>query len=116
MKVTVPVEDDSGGQFSGEAVLKPRSKGATAIRREKAPAYVRASNKPPKPKHVLKGLHEKGVFKAEKTFAAIEQEVANLECNFPRSTLMMALGSARFLTRRGTKGNYRWIQKYKPGG
>lgn len=116
MKVSVLVEDDSGQQYRGEIILKPHHRGKMATSQEKAAGHAHASSKPPKPKHALRTLHEKGVFRTEKTFGAVEQEVAKLECNFPKPTLMMALGSAPFLTRRGTKGNFRWIQKYKPGG
>ena len=71
--------------------------------------------KKPKATDAVKAAYEKGVFKTEQNLGAIEKALAGLEFNFPKSTLMMALGSASYLTRRGKTGNFRWIQKYKPG-
>lgn len=115
MKISVIMEDDSGRQFHGEAVLSPRRRGGRSARRGETATHSRASGRAPKPKDALRVIYEKGVFKDEKNLASIQAELAKLEYNFPKSTLMMALGSASYLTRRGTRGNFRWIQKYKPG-
>ena len=115
MRISVLVEDDLGHKFQGEAVLQPQRKASAAPRQRSTSSHSASSGKPPKPKHALKMLYEKGVFKTDQTFGAIEVELGRLEYNFPKPTLMMALGSVPFLTRRGAKGSYRWVQKYKPG-
>jgi len=63
----------------------------------------------------LRKLHQKNVFKTEKEFKVVEEELAKIDCNFPKPSLAKALERAGFLTRHGKRGSYRWIQKYPPG-
>jgi hypothetical protein len=113
MKVSVVVEDDSGHKFHGEVELKPQRKSGKSAHSPKAVA--RASVKGVSAPAAVRVLWEKGKFKTAQTFGEIERELGELEYNFPKNTLTMALGSAAYLTRRGARGSYRWIQKYKAG-
>ena len=114
MKVTVVLEDDSGRRFEGQAVLKGRGRRAKAHSDQGATGPV-AESAPRKPKQALARLHVSGFFKVERKFKEIEIELSKLQCNFPKPTLMMALGSTRFLTRKGLRGNFGWVQKFAPG-
>jgi hypothetical protein len=51
-------------------------------------------------------------FKQALSFPDIQAALGIEGYNFPRNTVMMALQSADFLTRRGGRGNYTWTQKY----
>jgi len=114
MRVKLTVEDNSGRTYRGEAVLDLQSSAKRVQRKE--PKAKHASSDPTEPTPALKRLHEKGIFKTERNFGEVESELAKMDCNFPKASLAKALARADFLTRRGTRGNYRWIQRYKPGG
>jgi len=60
----------------------------------------------------LKFLWRKKFFKEERSFWEIKKEVGKLECNPSDPNLHMALKYAKYLTRRGSKGTYSYIQKY----
>ena len=50
----------------------------------------------------------------EKSFSEIQEEISKLGSNPTSSNLQVALSRAKFLTRRGSKNNYSYIQKYPP--
>jgi hypothetical protein len=60
----------------------------------------------------LKKLWKEKEFLTPKDVRAIEGELARRGYNFNDKKLMMALKSAKFLTRRGVKGNYQHVQKH----
>ncbi|HEX4542491.1 MAG TPA: hypothetical protein VH114_04935 [Candidatus Acidoferrum sp.] len=113
MRVRLTIEDDSGRTYHGEVVLDPQGSAKKVQRKEQGPKH--ASSHPKKPTQALKHLHEKGIFKTEQNLGKVEAELGKMDCNFPKPSLAKALERADFLTRRGTRGNYRWIQRYKPG-
>lgn len=115
MRVKLSIEDDAGRTYQGEIVLDSQGSQKTARRRKAAPKHAHGSSDPTKPAQALKHLHNKGIFKTERNLAAVESELGELDCNFPKASLAKALERADFLTRRGSRGSYRWIQRYKPG-
>lgn len=60
----------------------------------------------------LKILWEKGFFKAAKKQSDIVKHLAGHGYNFTDPELGMALLRAKYLTRRGKKGSYEYIQKH----
>lgn len=48
----------------------------------------------------------------EKTMPEIAKKLQDLGYNFPANTLSMALGKAKFLTRKGSRGTYTFVQRY----
>ena len=54
---------------------------------------------------------EKGFLKPQDV-RSIEAELAQRGYNFTDKNLMMALKDAKFLTRKGAKGNYSYVQKH----
>ena len=113
MKIRVIVETDDDGTYVGEAVLeKQRGKlGKVTIHPEK--------QKPKKMTSVvaLNTLWQKSHFKNQLSLSKIKLVLREqLHSNFPDSTLMMALSSSKYLTRRGARRSYTWIQKYPYGG
>jgi len=114
MKVTLKIEDDSGRTYEGNLVLTPHA-AANRIEKKKSNRSP-VANAPRTPTAALKHLHAQGVFRLERTLAAVEADLSKIDCNFPKASLAKALERAGFLTRRGKRGNYRWVQKYKPGG
>jgi hypothetical protein len=113
MKVILKIEDDSGRIYQGEILLSAQGE-AKKIQRKKEKHAV--SESPRTPAQALRSLHAQGVFKSERALAVVEAELAKIDCNFPKASLAKALERADFLTRRGTRGSYRWIQKFNPGG
>jgi hypothetical protein len=120
MKLSFILKDDSGHIFEGNVDLRP--KGPTAKPsptkdkiRESAHTASAPAGHPRTPTDALRKLHQKNVFKTEKEFKAVEEELAKIDCNFPKPSVATALERADFLTRHGKRGSYRWIQKYPPG-
>ena len=60
----------------------------------------------------LKILWKEKVFFKPKDVKTIEAELEKRGYNFNDKNLMMALKSSKFLTRKGDKGNYLYVQKY----
>jgi hypothetical protein len=115
MKVSLTIEDDSGRTYRGEVVLD--SRGTVKVAREKPTRKhpLHQPSDPTNPTQALKHLHQKGIFKTERDLGAVEGELTKIDCNFPKPSLAKALARADFLTRRGSRGTYRWIQRHKPG-
>src|SRR5208337_4763503 len=112
------VQDNSGNVFEGKVDLHLKKQGIKFAAVSPAPASLPAAattSHPRTPTDALRRLHQKGVFKAEREFKAVEEELAKIDCNFPKPSLAKALERADFLTRHGKRGGYRWIQKYPPG-
>ena len=113
MKARLTIEDDSGRTYHGDVALRLQGVSRKKNRKEAEPQ--RATTDPKKPAQALKHLHEKGIFKTERTLGVVEAELGKMDCNFPKASLAKALERADFLTRRGSRGNYRWIQRFKSG-
>ncbi|MEK7601352.1 MAG: hypothetical protein AAB480_02370 [Patescibacteria group bacterium] len=56
-------------------------------------------------------LWQKGYFKLAKTLAAVDEHLAKDGYNFGASELAHALARAPYLTRKGKRGAYTYIQK-----
>lgn len=64
--------------------------------------------------YLLKQLWHQAFFSGEKNFNDIKTGLGRYGSNPSDPNLGMALGAAKFLTRRGTRGDYRYIQKHAP--
>jgi hypothetical protein len=60
----------------------------------------------------LKVLWKDEVFLAPKSVGSIHTELAKRGYNFGDKNLMMALRASKFLTRKGPKGSYTYVQKH----
>jgi hypothetical protein len=60
----------------------------------------------------VKILWEGRFFRTWQKFGAVEEALAKRENHFPRAVLAKALERASYLTRRGKKGSYEYIQRY----
>lgn len=60
----------------------------------------------------LQHLWEEGFFRAARQGAAIDSHLAKRGNHFSPPELGMALKRARYLTRRGKRGTYAYIQKH----
>ena len=65
---------------------------------------------------LLEEIWNIGFFKSAKSFDQVQKELERLGCNPQRSALQMALSRSSFLTKRGTKGTYTYIQRHAPSG
>jgi hypothetical protein len=57
-------------------------------------------------------LWEEGFFHSWRTANAIDTHLSKIDHHFSPGEIGMALKRARYLTRRGTRGKYEYIQKY----
>lgn len=60
----------------------------------------------------LKILWKEKIFLKPKDMRTIEAELEKRGYNFTDKNLMMALKSSKFLTRKGEKGDYCYVQKH----
>lgn len=60
----------------------------------------------------LKILWKEKIFMKSKDVKAIENELEKRGYNFGDKALMMALKGAKFLTRKGARGSYQYVQKH----
>ncbi len=60
----------------------------------------------------LKLLWKDGQFLGPKDVKTIEAELSKRGYNFGSKNLMMALKDSKFLTRKGPKGGYQYVQKH----
>lgn len=60
---------------------------------------------------VLEILWQEGIFKTWHKFNSISQILEERGNNFPKPELSISLRKANFLTRRGTRGSFEYIQK-----
>ena len=111
MKIRIEVITDDDMVFHGETKL------VRVEKREPDSAGVRET-KTGKVKcpEAVRDLWQNGKFRSSSSFATIKDELSQSGFNFPDNTLMMALSSAKYLTRRGTRGSYRWSQHHPYNG
>ena len=60
----------------------------------------------------LRILWEEGFFRSWKKISEIDQVLGKRDHHFPSRDLGMALQRAKYLTRRGKRGGYEYIQKH----
>ena len=63
---------------------------------------------------LLRELWSQGFFSIERNFKSVKDEFSKLGSNPTDANLGMALSRATFLTQRGKRGSYRYIQKHAP--
>jgi hypothetical protein len=63
----------------------------------------------------LEILWQQRVFRDAKNLGAIREELSRRGYNFNEAHLAKALTRCKFLTRRGSRGAYAYIQKFPPG-
>ena len=112
MKIQIIVSEN-GKTYAGEATLTPTG-GPTKLRPEQRQRTgpTRAN----KPSQALDLLYRTKFFGHARTLGNTVEKLGKDGYNFNSPSVLMALKSKEFLQRRGSKGNYRFIQKYPPSG
>ncbi len=62
--------------------------------------------------NIIKQLWERGFYSEGRSLQDIKSQLSDLGANPSDQNLQMALSRANYLNRRGSKGHYRYIQKY----
>lgn len=111
MKVQI-ILSDNGKTYEGEAILAPttsrkKSDGVPKSRAEGARAR--------KPSEAVEHMYRTRFFTDERTLGEAMKQLGKDGYNFSRQSVHMALMSRAFLQRRGSKGSYRFVQKYPTG-
>lgn len=65
-----------------------------------------------KPSEALRLLWKEKVFFGPKSLSEVEKELENRGYNFTRQAVDMALKGAKYLTRKGRQGDFKYVQKY----
>jgi hypothetical protein len=107
MKIHITITDEKGNSYSGSSDLA-KSSGKTKR------VIPISKSKTKRPSDVIKDLHQEGFFKEEKKLDETAKKLKSKGFNFGRSSVFMALESAEYLKKNGTKGKYKFIQKYPP--
>jgi hypothetical protein len=112
MRVNITVTDDRGNTFEGTAELTKQT--AKKPAKSKTPQLVRKSNAVTGPAGALKKLYNAHFFKTYKSIADVMKKLSEEGINYSIQLVSMALFRAKYLTKKGTKGNYQYIQKQPP--
>jgi hypothetical protein len=67
-----------------------------------------------KPSEAVGLVYRNGFFKESRALPDVLDELRQAGYSFSRQSILMALQAARFLARTGTRGSYRFIQKFPP--
>jgi hypothetical protein len=100
--------------FEGDATLS--EVGSRAGGKTKSPAPKKREGTVTKPAGALDTLYAQGYFASERTLAEVREQLQHNGYNFGASSVLMALQAREYLQRRGSKGSYRFVQKYPAGG
>lgn len=107
MKIHITLTDEKGNSYSGFANLeKSTTKHIPNIQ----------TNKPIKkrPTDIVREAHRENFFKDEKNLDETTKYLKSKGFNFGKSSVFMALQGAEYLKKIGTKGKFKFIQKYPP--
>jgi hypothetical protein len=112
MRVTISITHE-GQRFVGEVELQPAGSGrlpsGSQYREiDEARAVAR------KPSEAVDLVYRNGFFKESRALSDVLNELRHAGYSFSRQSILMALQAARFLSRTGTRGYYRFIQKFPP--
>jgi hypothetical protein len=110
MKIQFRVLHD-GKTFEGEAVLA--EPGSSVVSRRSATTAAISSGSS-KPSGAIDGLYEKRFFGTERTLGTVMEQLRADGYNFGGPSVLMALKSRGYLRRGGSKGSYRFVQKFPP--
>lgn len=110
MKIRISISE-GGRTYEGETVLSEVSprRGPTGDRerRTQKPSVTRPST-------AIDGLYAAGFFATGRTLGETLSKLGSDGFNFSSPSVLMALQAREFLQRRGTKGSYRFVQKFPP--
>ena len=106
MKINITITDEKGNVYEGNALLQKVKKG-------KQKRTVQTSAKRKLPSNVILDLYHEGFFSEEKKLSDVAKKLKQVGYNFGKSSVAMAL-KADYLKQKGTKGKFKFIQKYPP--
>lgn len=104
MNVFIQIKDDNGNIYEGTAILTKQKQASSK------PKSISTTKKTPS--NVLQQIYQDNFFIDNKTLNDVYKKFKELGFNFGRSSVYMALESSNYLKRSGSKGKYRFIQKY----
>jgi hypothetical protein len=114
MKAIIQIVDDAGNAYAGEIVLqKIRLNGEISAKSTATSSKAgRISTTKITCPAAIERLWKKGKFQQPLAYPDVKKGLSGEGFNFPRTTVMMALARAAFLTKRGVQGTYTWTQKF----
>jgi hypothetical protein len=113
MHIQIRVSHD-GKLFEGGATLS--EVGSPAGSQTKNPTPEKPEGVVTKPARALDTLYAQAYFASERTLAEVRAQLLHNGYNFGAPSVFMALVAREYLLRRGSKGSYRFVQKYPAGG
>ncbi len=112
MRVQVRVLHE-GRTYYGEVQLNPTGPEKAVSRPLKIETSI-VNNIATRPSAAVELLYRKGFFKESRKFPDVSNELRKEGYNFSRQSIFMALKAAGFLALTGTRGSYRFVQKFPP--
>ena len=110
MKAEIRILHD-GKVFEGTAVLAELGRKVDLATKNAEPVN---QSRPTKPAGAIDALFGRGYFATERTLSDVREQLRQDGYNFGPPSVLMTLQSKDYLQRRGTKGSYRFVQKYPP--
>jgi hypothetical protein len=110
MQIQIRITHD-GKVFEGGATLSQVLSRSSA---PKKPDHASRHQHATKPAGALDSLYNTGYFANERTLPDVRGQLQQGGYNFGAPSVLMALRSKAYLQRRGSKGSYRFVQKYPP--
>jgi hypothetical protein len=111
MKLHITVTDDVGNTYEAVADLTRTTKNEPSVKKAqkiKAPTTIIG------PAGAIKKLYYENFFKTEKSLEQVMSKLGDKGVNFDVRLVSMALYRAKYLTKKGTRGSYTYIQKHPP--
>jgi len=102
----------NGKSFEGEAALSEVRSGRLHVTEQVTSSSVSKT----KPSGAVDKLYSEGFFTSAQTLGAVVTQLGHEGYNFSAPSILMSLKSREYLQRRGSKGSYRFVQKYPAGG
>lgn len=114
LKVHITITDDSGNTYEGVADLmqikgKDKSKHSANLKEK-----IAQKTKSKGPTDAIKNLFLQEFFKEERKFSDVTKRLSDMGFNFSSQSISNALNRAEYLTKKGTKGDHIYVQKYPP--
>jgi len=105
LKIQIRIIDEKGNFYEGTTDLKKTNKKNLDTKLE-----IKKQKKIPS--NVVTELYKQNFFSEERQLNDVVNEMKKLGYNFGRSSIYMAVSGADFLKQKGTKGKFKFIQKY----
>lgn len=112
MRLRIHIEDERRKSYFGEVELKPATRKDRLIESVDRQQPRLSGKKETKPSEAIARLYRAGFFGSGKSSGEVEKKLSEDGFNYSKSSTLTALRNAPYLRTTGTRGSYRFVQKY----